>query len=85
MQHFYLKRKKTWNEFTPEQKVIALIINYPEALVAYQIIMIDFGHIFPCSQVTSLMDKVRRILVHVCKDGGVPQPAHFLQVRSFCL
>lgn len=26
------------------------------------------------------MDKVRRILVHICKDGGAPQPAHFLQV-----
>ncbi|XP_075881766.1 m7GpppN-mRNA hydrolase NUDT17 [Nelusetta ayraudi] len=25
------------------------------------------------------MDKVRRILVHICKDGGVPQPVHFLQ------
>lgn len=26
------------------------------------------------------MDKVRRILVHVCTDRAAPQPAHFLQV-----
>lgn len=30
------------------------------------------------------MEKVRRILVHVCKDGGLPQPAHFLQVSVSC-
>lgn len=26
------------------------------------------------------MDKVRRILVHVCTDRAAPQQAHFLQV-----
>lgn len=54
-------------------------------MAALLIITIYSGLIMQCSQVTtSLMDKVRRILVHICKDGGVPQPVHFLQVSISC-
>lgn len=62
-----------------------IIIISLSRVVAPLIIMIYSGFIIQCSQVTSsFMDKVRRILVHICKDGGVPQPAHFLQVSSSC-